>query len=46
MKEKQDFEMTSSKERHQADREWGGGATPFLKKKLRKKTRDRSNAWV
>ena len=29
---KQTFEMKSPKERHLADREWVGGATPFLKK--------------
>ena len=28
---KQAFEMRPPKERHQADREWVGGATPFLK---------------
>jgi hypothetical protein len=28
---RQTFEMTPPKERHLADREWVGGATPFLK---------------
>jgi hypothetical protein len=30
LQKKQAFEMTPPKERHQADREWVGGATPFL----------------
>ena len=29
MQKKQTFEMTPPKGRHQADREWVGGATPF-----------------
>ncbi|MGD2093336.1 MAG: hypothetical protein PVH61_44660 [Candidatus Aminicenantes bacterium] len=29
--------MTSSKERHQADREWGGGATPLFEKEAEDK---------
>jgi len=33
MQKKQAFEMTSQKERHQADREWVGGATPFSRKR-------------
>jgi hypothetical protein len=32
LQKKQAFEMTPPKERHQADREWVGGATPFLLK--------------
>ena len=32
MQEKQVFEMTPPKERHQADREWVGGATPLFEK--------------
>jgi diaminopimelate epimerase len=32
LQKKQAFEMTPPKERHQADREWVGGATPFLEK--------------
>jgi hypothetical protein len=32
LQKKQAFEMTPPEERHQADREWVGGATPFLKK--------------
>ena len=32
MQKKQAFEMTPPKERHQADPEWVGGATPFWKK--------------
>ena len=32
LQKKQAFEMTPLKERHQADREWVGGATPFLEK--------------
>ncbi len=32
LQKKQAFEMTPPKERHQADREWVEGATPFLEK--------------
>jgi diaminopimelate epimerase len=32
LQKRQAFEMTPPKERHQADREWVGGATPFLEK--------------
>jgi len=32
LQKKQTFEMTPPKERHQADREWVGAATPFLEK--------------
>jgi hypothetical protein len=32
MQKKQAFEMMPPKERRQTDREWVGGATPFLKK--------------
>jgi hypothetical protein len=37
---KQTFEMKSPKERHLADREWVGGATPFLNKLLKKSNTD------
>jgi hypothetical protein len=32
MQKKQVFEKTLPKERHQADREWVGGATPLQKR--------------
>jgi hypothetical protein len=34
LQKKQAFEMTPPKERHQTDREWVGGATPFVAKNL------------